>query len=79
MRELGTLHFKVGDQRRTIQTKHFAKFHDGFSFCVDTELEAFQAAHLYQLLRTTVRPAAPGYGWLVQVFNKSTSDQEATA
>lgn len=68
--ELGNLHLKVGGKHKTIKTSNFFKYHDGFSFCVETELDAFQAAYLYQGLRVAVRPAAPGYGWSVQVYKK---------
>ena len=70
MKELGPLHKKIGDQHVVIQTRHFAKYHDGFSFVVDSEIDAFRAAHSYQSLRVNVKPAPNVNGWLVQVYAK---------
>ncbi|MDO8728548.1 MAG: hypothetical protein Q7K26_01505 [bacterium] len=69
-RELGNLHLKVGGEHRVIKTSNFCQFGDGFSFCVVEELEAFQAAFCYQGHRVKVDQATPGYGWLIQVYNK---------
>ena len=67
-KELGNLHLKVGDAHVTIQTGNFTEYHDGFSFTVASQLEAFQAAYLYQgCKRVNVRPATSGL-WLVQVY-----------
>jgi hypothetical protein len=74
-RELGNLHIKVGANHKAIKTHHLAQYSDGFSFCVDSELKAFQAAYLYQGNRTKVQPAAPGYGWLVQIYKANNTPE----
>ena len=51
---------------------YFGLYHDGFSFVVDTELEAYKSAYLYRNCEDVkVRPTAlTGGGWLVQVYTK---------
>lgn len=69
---IGPLHLKVNGVTRTIPTSHFADFgSSGFSFCVPSELEAYQAAYIYQhSKRVNVTQAAPGFGWSVQVYKE---------
>lgn len=51
-----------------------ATYHDGFSFMVDTEFDAYRIAHKYQHCRETRVNHAPNVGgWLVQVFNEPMS------
>lgn len=74
MKQLGPIHKKIGDQHIVIETRELAQFHDGFSFVVDSELDAFRAAHSYQgCERVTVKPAPNVNGWLVQVYAKQFS------
>jgi hypothetical protein len=48
---------------------NFSDFSDGFSFTVETELDAYKAAHKYQFCRETSVKEAPAVdGWLVQVY-----------
>lgn len=66
---LGNISMKVGDKNVVIKTSNFAEYHDGFSFTVETELEAFQVAYKYRGSRVMVKPT-PTQGWLVQVYKK---------
>lgn len=70
-RQLGTLHILVNGKRKSICTSSFRQYEEGFSFCVDTELEAYQAAFLYQRQSVHVNYAPLVEKWLVQV-NKPT-------
>lgn len=50
---------------------NFADFSDGISFTVETELDAYKAAHKYQFCKkTSVKEAPAVSGWLVQVYQK---------
>ena len=51
---------------------YFELYHDGFSFVVNTELEAYKSAYLYRHCEDVkVKPTAlTGGGWLVQVYTK---------
>lgn len=51
-----------------IKTDNFQKYHNGFSFTTETELDAYKAAYRYQRLRVVVREAPNINGWLVQVY-----------
>lgn len=52
-----------------IKVSNLATFHDGFSFTVPTELEAYKVAHKYQNCRRTIVIEAPNVNaWLVQVY-----------
>ena len=52
------------------EISNFAKYHDGFSFTVATELEAYKAAHKYQgVTWTTVAEAPNVNAWLVQIYS----------
>lgn len=54
-----------------MEIDNFTEFHDGFSFTVKTELEAYKAAYKYQPLRVVVR-YAPNVGlWSVQVYRNN--------
>ena len=52
------------------EINNFLEYHDGFSFTVDTELEAYKAAYKYQGLRTTVKYAPNINKWSVHVYKK---------
>ena len=53
-----------------IKTNNFAKFHDGFSFTVESELDAYKAAYEYRACKRVKVTYAPNVGeWLVQVYN----------
>lgn len=48
---------------------NFATYHDGFSFTVLTELEAYKAAYKYQgCKKVVVKEAVNVNAWLVQVY-----------
>jgi hypothetical protein len=48
---------------------NFAQYHDGFSFTVETELEAYKAAYKYQGCKKVVVKYAPNvYLWSVQIY-----------
>lgn len=51
------------------QVANLATFHDGFSFTVPTELDAYKAAYKYQGCKRVVVKEAVNVGlWLVQVY-----------
>jgi len=66
-RQLGTLRISVNGKDKAIKTHFFAQYEEGFSFCVDSELEAYQAAFLYQRQSVRVNYAPLLGKWLVQV------------
>lgn len=43
-------------------------YHDGFSFSVNTELEAYKAAYKYQTLKTVVSYAPGVQMWRIRVY-----------
>jgi hypothetical protein len=49
---------------------YFEVYSDGFSFVVNTELEAYKSAYLYRYCKDVkIRPTVlTGGGWLVQVY-----------
>lgn len=51
-----------------VNVSNLFDYHDGFSFTVKTELEAYKAAHKYQNLRTVVRFAPNVSMWSVQIY-----------
>ncbi len=65
---------KVGVNR----IHYLAWYHDGFSFVVGTELEAYKSAYLYRYCKeTTVKPTAlTGGGYLVQIYTKTGGEKE---
>ena len=67
MRELGTLHAKVGNKEIAVKTSDLMLFSDGFSFQVENELAAFQAAYIYRnSKRVKVEPLINE--WMVSVY-----------
>lgn len=50
------------------QVTNYYSYHDGFSFCVPTELEAYKAAYIYRSMRTRVEFAPNVGAWLVQIY-----------
>lgn len=66
-RQLGTLSINVNGKNKSIKTTEFEQYEEGFSFCVDSELDAFQAAYLYQRQSVRVTYAPNVNKWLVQV------------
>jgi hypothetical protein len=66
-RGVGTLHLKVDDKLVAIHTHTVLAYHDGFSFGVDTELQAFQAAYVYRHSKNT-RVDLTASGWRVSVY-----------
>jgi len=65
--ELGSLHLKVGDKRVTIATHTLLTYHDGFSFGVESERDAFHAAYLYRYSKSVRVHLSPS-GWRVSVY-----------
>lgn len=59
---------QVGCAQRVIRTSGFVRHRDGFSFVVESELDAFHAAYCYQGNRVAVKPTSSGPGWSVTVF-----------
>jgi hypothetical protein len=56
-----------------VEIDNLNEYHDGFSFTVKTELDAYKAAHKYQgpaIDRTVVRPAPNVGGWSVHIYRK---------
>jgi hypothetical protein len=52
-----------------MKISNFADYGDGFSFTVETELEAYKAAYKYQGVKKVVVKFAPNVNaWLVQVY-----------
>lgn len=50
---------------------NFAAFHDGFSFTVPTELEAYKAAYHYRYSDKVTVKFSPNVSlWSVSVYNK---------
>jgi hypothetical protein len=64
---LGSLHLKIGAKHLTIETSMFFKYHDGFSFGVTSELDAFHAAYLYRYSKSVKVEDSPT-GWRVSVY-----------
>lgn len=65
---------EVMDERMTshlrMKVENMSMYHDGFSFTVETELEAYKAAYAYRRSKTTKVRFAPNINqWLVQVYN----------
>lgn len=53
-----------------MKVSNFLKYDDGFSFTVNTELEAYKAAHKYQFAKETKVSFAPNVNkWSVSVYN----------
>jgi len=75
---VGPLHLKVGDQHVTIATHSRFEYHDGFSFGVGSELEAFQAAYAYRYCKAVKVVPAP-LGWRVAVYRDVTEKAEIGA
>lgn len=66
-RGVGPLHLKVGDNDITIGTTTLLEYHDGFSFGVASELDAFHAAYAYRYCKSVKVSASPS-GWRVSVY-----------
>lgn len=66
-RQLGTLRISVNGKDKPIRTYYFEQYEEGFSFCVDSELDAYQAAFLYQRQSVRVNYAPQVEKWLIQV------------
>lgn len=54
-----------------IKVSNFFDYHNGFSFTVPTELEAYKAAYKYQGVKQVIVREAPSVNaWSVQVITK---------
>jgi hypothetical protein len=76
-RGVGTLHLKIGDRHVSIQTHTRFDYHDGFSFGVGSELEAFQAAYTYRY-RKSVKVVPGPAGWRVAIY-RTVEEKAGTA
>ena len=48
---------------------NYAKYYDGFSFCVSTELEAYKAVYKYRYCKDTHVSQAPNISkWCVKIY-----------
>ena len=57
----------------TYDVKNFSKYHDGFSFTVKHEQEAYRCAYVYRHCKDVRVSYAPNVkAWLVQVYTEQT-------
>lgn len=78
MEKLGDIYFKMNGRNEVVKTSLFyITEYEGFSFVVDSELDAYKAAYYYKSMNPTINKAAIQDKWTVFVENKDIRSREA--